>query len=208
MHTKQVRGGHHLQPQRFIGDNFMRNVVLSSFTLEQFKPARFESALSAELLEYRSGNSHRAIVRLHGNGQSFTENELDVLRKDIKQNLSLSWGGNFAFALVLYDWSVTEDFHYQMVDDWGRRDGACLWSIVVDNRNMSATGIHYWQSGGMTNIFEDILRQHPQADGTVVNKYKTPPNVIRWLNAIQRPFSLRHPINRPWVPKPKFYPPF
>ena len=176
--------------------------------LEQFKKITFDSTLDVEVFEYKSMNQHRVIVHVHGKGQEFTQADLEQLRSDFKINLSLSRLGNFAFHLVIHDFTVSDDLHYNMVDNWERSGGCCLWSIVIDSNLKKAKGIHSWVIGGVSQIYEDILKQYPRPDGTILNRYKTKPQIMRWFDAIQRPFTLLNPKNRPWKPRPKFAPPF
>jgi hypothetical protein len=176
--------------------------------LDKFKPIPFDSLLDVEVLECKSMNKHRVIINVQGKGKEFTETDLEQLRSDIKANLSLSRTGNFAFHLVLHDTIVTDDFHYKMVDDYTRSGGSCLWSIIIDNDLKQAKGIHTWQIGGATQIYEDILKQYPHQYGLILNRYKSLPQFLRWLEAIRRPWILLNPNNRPWNPRPKFAPPF
>jgi len=186
----------------------MNNIVLTSYKLDQFKKITFDSTLDVEVLEYKTMNSHRAIIHWHGKGKEFTQDDLVQLRNDIKANLSLSWVGNFGFGLILHDSLVSDDSHFSMVDDWSRSGGSCIWSIVVDHNTNQAKGIHYWMVGGFTKIYEDTLKQYPCPDGTILNRYKTPPQIFRWQNVMKRPWSLLNPKHRPWNPRPKFAPPF
>ena len=185
-----------------------QNIILSHYKLSQFKKIHFNSSFQAEVLKYKTLNAHIGVIHLYGNGSEFAEKDLEQLRKDLKSNLSLSWVSNFLFGLVLHDFKVADEFHYQMVDNWSRSGGVCIWAIVVDETTRQASGIHSWSSGITANIYEDFLRQYPLSDGTILNRYKTQPKFQRWVEALHCPWQFLSPKTRPWGPKPKFLPPF
>ena len=128
-----------------------------ALTLDSYKTIRFSSKHNITAYEYRSANMHRAIFEIAGNGEEFSRNDFDSFRKEIALNLKRSFLSPFAFGIVFDDAAVSPELATEWIDNTDRRGGPCQWIIVKQPRFGQATGVHMWQEGKTTGIFESIL---------------------------------------------------
>ena len=152
-----------------------------ALTLDDFNEIRFDSAFPVEASEYKNPNVHRAVFKLNGNGESFSTKEFEAFREEIKLNIKISGFKGFAFGLVLGNFDVDDEKSKQWVDNRNRRGGACQWVVVIHQEMKTGLGVHMWQRGRTTDIYESILSQLKEKGVSIDNHVKKPEGFMKWV---------------------------
>ncbi len=152
-----------------------------ALTLDDFKEIRFDSAFNVEASEYKDLNVHRAVFKLNGSGEPFSTKEFEALREEIRLNIKISGFKGFAFGVVLGNFDIDGEESRQWVDSKNRGDGACQWVVVIHKEMKSGLGIHMWQKGRTTDIYESILSQLKEKGVSVSSNVKEPEGFMKWV---------------------------
>jgi hypothetical protein len=110
---------------------------------------------------------------------AFTGDDFEILRKEIRAQFRVSFLRGFGFGVFLNDFDVPPEFVENCIDNTTRRGGACQWMIAARARDRQALGVHMWQKGRMTPVYEAMLAGLRQRGFTVVNRARGPKGIIK-----------------------------
>ena len=96
-----------------------------ALTLDKFKKISFDSIFKVDAYEYKTPNVHRAVFKMHGNGETFSAKEFEKFREEIRLNIKISSFKGLGFGIILDGYTVPDDLPEQWVDNTDRRGGAC-----------------------------------------------------------------------------------
>ena len=151
-----------------------------ALTLAEFQEVRFDSVYPIVAREYSSYNCHRAILELRGKGRSFSKDDFKVLRKEIRKHFRISFLKGFGFGVFLDDFDVPAEVVEACVDNTSGVGGACQWVIAARERGKQALGVHMWQKGKMTGVYEEMLARLTHRGFSVVNRARSPQGFMKF----------------------------
>ena len=151
-----------------------------TLTLEKFEGIHFDSTFDVEASEFKTPNIHRAMFKVRGNGDTFSREEFQRFREEIRLNIKMSGFRGFGFGLILNGFVVPDGMAMQWIDNTDRRGGACQWVIITDKAMKRGTSVHMWQRGRTTDIYESILSELMAEGVSLVNNVKEPTGLMKW----------------------------
>ena len=148
--------------------------------IEEMSEIPFASAYKNVTREYKSLNAHRAILELKGNGFPFAASDFETLRKEITSNLKISRLRGFGFGIFLKNYLVPDIIVEEWVDNSTRQGMACQWVIASLEQKRTALGIHMWQKGITTPIYENFLTNLNSEGFAVISRVKRPTGLMKF----------------------------
>ncbi len=167
-------------------------------TLDDFHPIWFQSVRNVTAREYKSLNAHRAIIEVRGSGSSFTATDFEEFRREITKSIQTWRLKGFGFGLVLDNFEVCTELLDQWVDNTTRRGGACQWVIVKHENRRVAAGVHMWQEGLTTKIYEDLLADLSSRGFAVTSRAKRPTGLMKFAVKLNPLLALQ--MYKPSIP--------